>query len=254
MQCIPLQQQIPAPTSLTTISMATSQIDLTRLNDEHLHLPISRISLVCHLMAQGVCDERYDLSKVKYAKVPPQKANHFSMALTVTPACEGGCPVFLDVIQDGPCDTKRISSQSVSALIRLVSKTTQYPDLSAPYVAHCEARPGTTVEDVMDCIVANGLNRYAFFPVHKQKAGCRYWMYVLACRMEKAGMVQDGWSRRVFNQMAHYWEMVQGYQSTRLSNLPDLRANGVQDAKFTQGIFYNPYGAPYTPVEQVKSH
>lgn len=176
--------------------MDTPHLDIAAMSADKLHLPITDINLCVHFRAEGLCDEREDLSapRLRGRRTPtePQKANHYSLWI----GFGWNEAVMLDIKPDlpphEPYFDKHVETRHIPGIVRLSSKSIPTAEDIGTVLAEHGVRQGTTIQFLIDFIVARGLHRYKFRPMHKQQAGCRYWIYTLVKSLEEHGVVSAG--------------------------------------------------------------
>lgn len=189
--------------------MRHPHIDCTAINDNDLLISITDINLCVNFSSQGVCDEAYGLTvvptpKQRYPTDPP-RANHFSFWL----GFGGNSPVMLDVTQrhppSNPYATDYVETCPLSAIVRLTPKTIPTDDDIGCVLRAFDVQIGTTLGDIVRVIISRNRHQYSFFPIHKQQAGCRYWIYTLAKDLEDLGITGKGYASDVFQCLQTYY-------------------------------------------------
>jgi len=195
-------------------------IDRKAMTLDDFFIPVTDINLCVNFASQGICDEEYGLT-VKPAPrhrrpIDPARANHFSLWL----GFGGDSAVMLDVTQDcppsNPYSSKVVESRHLPAVVRFSPKTIPTDEDMGCVLRELNVRAGTTLNDVVRLMLSKGRERYSFFPVHKQQAGCRYWISLIAQDLEDAGITGKGYAGDVL-------QCVQTYYSRYPHKLPSGR-------------------------------
>jgi hypothetical protein len=176
---------------------------------EDLFLPITDINLCVNFASQGICDEQYGLTIIpapaqRYPTEPP-RANHFSLWL----GFGGNNAVMLDVTQrcppSDPYAASILETSQFPAVVRLCRKTIPTDDDMGCVLRELGVRAGTTINDILQLILSRSRHLYSFRPVHKQQAGCRYWIHLIAQDLEDVGITGKGYAGDVLQCLETYY-------------------------------------------------
>lgn len=179
------------------------------MNANNLFIPITDINLCVNFASQGICDEEYGLTviptpKQRYPSDPP-RANHFSFWL----GFGGDHAVMLDVTQrlrpSNPYATNHVETYHLPAIVRLAPKTIPTDDDMGCVLRALDVRAGTTLFEIVHLMRTRSRHRYSFLPVHKQQAGCRYWISLLAQDLEDVGITGKGYADDVLQCLQTYY-------------------------------------------------
>ncbi|EDR03385.1 uncharacterized protein LACBIDRAFT_331454 [Laccaria bicolor S238N-H82] len=195
------------PPSRARVDRKLPHFDLTNLLEEHVYLPIMAIDLLVVFDHQGICDERNDLSvprpyKQRFAKDPP-RANHFAIWFTFDKEYVG-----IDIVQENvPVDAylnPEPEKESARGVVRIASKKSPTEDNIGCVMRDPRPMRPITIDSIIRLISSRGLHKYLFRPVHKQQAGCRYWMSRFARVLEEEGICSQGFQMQVDYFLGYY--------------------------------------------------
>ncbi|KAF8151763.1 hypothetical protein B0H34DRAFT_728930 [Crassisporium funariophilum] len=177
------------------------KMDLRELNPAHLNLPIIDVNLCVMMDAQGVCDERSDLSaprpyRKRHAK-DPAPANHYALWFGFGDMFNVAIDVTQGEVIENPYLTEDPETRGSIATVRVASKTIPAKEDMGCVLREFNVAPGTTVNRLVQLIMHKGLHFYKFTPVYKQHAGCRFWILELAKAIEKEAFVGKGFAEDV---------------------------------------------------------
>lgn len=180
-----------------------------RIHIDLLYKPITDINLCVHFTPQGNCDEQGELSvkRVPRARkqVDPPRANHFSLWL----GFGGADAIMLDITQDcpphDPFSPDPADSRLHPSLVRLATKSIPTDDDIGCVLRELNIRKGTTIGEIVQLCLTKRRQLYRFLPIHKQQAGCRHWIHVIAQDLELAGIVGKGYGDDVFACLQTYY-------------------------------------------------
>ena len=204
------------------IAMNQPHLNFEDLKQNHLRIPITDINLCVNFAPQGICDEQHELAvrpmgRQRHHEEPP-RANHFSLWMGFGAGCDE--IVMLDVTQafvpSNPLASNVVKTRHLLAVVRLASKTNPTDDDIGCVLRELHVRPGTTVEDIVQVILAKDRHRYCFSPEYRQQAGCRYWIHVISQDLEELGLVGKGFADDVL-------EFLQVYHGRYPCKLPNGR-------------------------------